>query len=98
MTRPRTRNTLLLAAFFNEVEVRQLLATRSVHTADEVEARIEKWRKGRALLDQCPDWAAIENVVVQDPPADVQAKVDELATTENFKATVENLPYRVAVV
>ncbi len=98
MITPRVRRSLVLAAFLQEQEVRQLLGSRGVHTPAEVEERIAQWKSGRALLDQAVPWAETEVAEVLEPTPELVGKVSELAETEPFKATVEGLPYQVAVV
>src|SRR6266487_1366375 len=97
MSKPRVRKSLLLAAFFTEQEVRQLLATRGVHSPAEVEQRIESWRTGRAILDQTPPWGAKEQVDAIDPPPELNAMIAELSKGDALRATVQNLPHRIAV-
>jgi hypothetical protein len=96
--KPRVRPSLMLAAFFQEQEVRQLLAGRGVHTPAEIEQRIEGWKRGRQLLEQSPDWAAAERPEVLEPPAQLADRVAELSQTDAFRSTVEGLPHRIAVI
>jgi hypothetical protein len=96
--KPRVRPSLLLAAFFQEQEVRQLLAGRGVHTVGEIDQRIEDWKRARQLLEQTPDWAAEARPEVLDPPAQLADRMAQLSQTEAFRSTVEGLPHRIAVV
>ncbi|HVH67197.1 MAG TPA: hypothetical protein VM716_04965 [Gemmatimonadales bacterium] len=96
--KPRVRPSLMLAAFFQEQEVRQLLAGRGVHTPGEIDQRIEEWKRGRQLLERSPDWAAAACPEVLEPPAQLADRVAELSQTDAFRSTVEGLPHRIAVV
>ncbi len=98
MSKPRVRKSLLLAAFFQEQEVRQLLAGRGVHSAEEVEHRVGAWRRGRATLESAPDWADTERVEILAAPPELAARVAALGENEAFRSTVENLPHEVVVV
>src|SRR5260370_36704108 len=98
VTKPRVRPSLMLAAFFQEQEVRQYLAGRGVHTAGEIEQRIEKWKRGRHLLEQSSEWADTERPEILEPPPQLAHRVHELSQTEAFRSTVEGLSHRVAVV
>src|SRR2546428_11243923 len=98
MKKPRVRPSLMLAAFFQEQEVRQLLAGRGVHTAGEIEQRIEDWRRGRQVFEQSSEWANAERPEIAEPPAQLADRVRELSQTDAFRFTVESLPHRVAVV
>jgi len=99
INKPRVRKSLLLGAFFQqEAEIRQLLAGRGVHTADEVEDRIARWRKGREAFEQSQEWGNAEPPEVQDLPPELVPKVEELAQTDLFRSSVQGLPYVVAVV
>ncbi len=96
--KPRVRPSLMLAAFFPEQEVRQFLAGRGVHTAGEIEQRIEDWKRGRQLLEQSSEGAAAERPEILEPPAQLADRVRELSQTDAFRSTVEGLSHRVAVV
>jgi hypothetical protein len=98
MLKPRTRSSILLGAFFQEQEARQILTTRGVHTPDELQARMRKWKEGRALFEAAPAWASTERVEVLDPPSDLDAYLADVAATDRFRSTVEQLPHKVAVV
>lgn len=96
--KPRMRPSLMLAAFFQEQEVRQFLAGRGVHTAREIEQRIEDWKRGRHLLEQSSEWADTERPEVIEQPAQLADRVRELSQTDAFRSTVEGLSHQVAVV
>jgi hypothetical protein len=98
MSKPRVRKSLLLAAFFTEDGVRQFLATRGVHTPAEVEQLVGSWRTAREVLEQTPPWAGTEQVEVTDPPAELSAMIADLSKSEALRATVQNLPHRIAFV
>ena len=98
MSTPRSRKSLLLGAFFEEQEVRQLVTQRGVHTPDELEDLIERWRVGRRRLDEAAPWADSERVEVLEPGPELAARVQEVSQSEQFRTTVEKIPYRPAVV
>jgi hypothetical protein len=96
--KPRVRPSLMLAAFFQEHEVRQLLAGRGVHTAGEIAERLEDWKRGRQLLEQSSEWADAERPEIVEPPAQLADRVRELSRTDAFRSTVEGVPHRVVVI
>jgi len=98
MSRARSRKALLLGAFFQEHEVRQLLTQRGVHTPQEVEERMDRWKVARRQLEDAVPWADAERVEALEAPPELSARVDELSQSEELRTTVENIPYRVAVV
>ncbi len=89
---------MLLGAFFQEHEVRQLLTQRGVHTPQEVEERMDRWKVARRQLEDAVPWADAERVEALEAPPELSARVDELSQSEELRTTVENIPYRVAVV
>jgi hypothetical protein len=98
MVKPRTRRSVLLAAFFEEHEVRTLLAAKGAHSAEEVEKLITDWRVSRQTLIDAAPWADTGKVEVNPVAPDLAAVLEPLKGSDVFKTTVENLPHELAVV
>lgn len=98
MSRHKLRKSLLLAAFFEEHEVRNMLVSKGVHTPSETDELIAAWGRGRKLFESAPPWADMERVVIEKLPDCLSAVATEIRRLDMFRAVVQDLPHEIAVV
>ncbi len=98
MTRSRTRKPLMLAAWFQEHEVRQFLTVRAVHSASEIDDLLGHYTEARRLFDAAPPWESIESVEIRNAPANVIQAFKEREGQAVQRGWFDALPHEVVVV